>query len=134
MQVSLKFSGGPALERALKALGGQIAGKLGQNATMAGARVIAAEARAKVPVVSGALKKSIVVRGDQDLRRSGGSQRAAFVVARAFYAHLVEFGTVHSAAKPFMRPALDESGQEAADKMGSNLGAGIEREAERLRR
>jgi hypothetical protein len=46
---SLKMTGDPELERALRELGGQVAGRLGQNAVSAGARVIAADARRRVP-------------------------------------------------------------------------------------
>jgi histone H3/H4 len=48
------------------------------------------------------------------------------------HGHLVEFGTVHSAAKPFLRPAVDESAQAAIDKLAENLWKGIAREAEKL--
>lgn len=57
-------------------------------------------ARARVPVDTGALKKSL--RSTMDKRRG-----AAKVTARAPHAHLVEFGTVHMDAHPFMLPAAE---------------------------
>jgi HK97 gp10 family phage protein len=143
MTVKFTFSGGKELEAALRELGNQVAGRLGNNATKAGARIIAAAARQKVPVRTGALKRSITVVGDDELRRAGGSVRQAFVVARAPHAALVELGTAprrqkngrftgSGRAHPYLRPALDEAGQAAIDRMASNLWSGIEREAERL--
>jgi Bacteriophage HK97-gp10, putative tail-component len=89
MTGKLTFSGGPELEAALRDLGNKVAGRLGENATKAGARVIAAEARARVPVVTGRLRKSITVVGDGDLRRRGGTARAAYAtVRRVPYAHI----------------------------------------------
>jgi HK97 gp10 family phage protein len=135
MAVKLTFTGGKEIEARLRELGGAVAGRLGVNATKAGARVIAAAARQRVPVVTGRLKKGITVVGDDDLRRQGGSTRAAYATVKGVrYAHLVELGTAHSAAKPFLRPALDESGQEAVDRMGANLWGGIERELSKVRK
>lgn len=125
---NLKISGGPELEAALRELGNKIAGRLGINAVRAGARVIAATARAKVPVRTGRLKKSLRIFDDRELSRLRGSERAAYAGTREPYGHLVEFGTAHSAAKPFLRPALDEAGQAAIDRMTDNLASGIERE------
>lgn len=130
----LKFSGGPALEAALRDLGSEIAGRLGSNAVRAGARVIAASARSKAPVLTGALKNSIRVFEDQDVRRAGGAERTAYAGTRVFYAKFVEFGTVHVPARSFLRAASDESAQQAVDKLADNLGAGIERETAKYRR
>lgn len=66
-------------------------------------------ARAKVPVQSGKLRNSIrVVRlhGDPKLNvrvYAGNRDKGG-----AFYAHMVEFGTVKMTAKPFLRPAFNE--------------------------
>lgn len=122
----LKLTGGPELERALRELGGKIASRLGSNAVRAGARVVAAEARARVPKRSGDLKRSIRIFTDPKDRR--GSARTAYAGTRLFYGWFVEFGTAHSSARPFLRPALDEAGQAAVNKMVENLGRGIERE------
>lgn len=134
MKSNLTFSGGKELERNLKELGNKTSGRLGQNSTRAGARVVAKEAKARVPVRTGNLRDSIVVRGDENLRRAGGSVRQAFVVAKAPHAHLVELGTKHSRKRPFLEPALEKAGQQAIDKMGANLGRGIQREAAKLGR
>jgi HK97 gp10 family phage protein len=126
--MALKFSGGPELERALRELGSEVAGRLGTNAVRAGARVIAAAARSKAPVRTGTLKKSIRVFDDMEAKRAGGAIRTAYAGTRVFYGRLVEFGTQFIPAQSFLRAALDESAQQAVDKMADNLAAGIERE------
>ena len=86
-------------------------------ALYAGAVVLRDMARARVPVSTGALKARIIAKS-RPIRRgvfwaSAGVAKGEFTSGpRAGrqprrYAHLVEFGTAHSAAQPFMRPALD---------------------------
>ena len=71
---------------------------------------VASKARQKVPVLSGKLRDSIRVtrlNGDPKLNirvYAGSRQKGG-----AFYAHMVEYGTVKMPAKPFLRPALNES-------------------------
>jgi HK97 gp10 family phage protein len=74
-----------------------------EEAIRDGAELVVARAKARAPVRTGALKAAIhselvhngyeVVAGDGDV----------------FYGHLVEHGTHHSAAQPFLVPALEES-------------------------
>lgn len=78
---------------------------------------VADRARNLVPVDTGTLKSTIRVRrlkGDPflDVRvyagsrvKGGGSEKGA--ARGAFYAHMVEYGTVKLSARPFLRPALD---------------------------
>ena len=49
-----------------------------------------------------------------------------------YYAHLVEFGTSRTAAKPFMRPAIDSTQGEVIDAMGKGLEKHLDRAARRL--
>lgn len=69
-------------------------------------------ARQKVPVDSGALRDSIRVtrlKGDPKLNiRVYAGNRKQRGEGGAFYAHMVEYGTVKMPAKPFLRPALHE--------------------------
>lgn len=48
------------------------------------------------------------------------------------YAHFVEFGTEHSAAAPFMRPAVDTKGPEAAKVIETEVLAGVAAEARKI--
>ena len=71
---------------------------------------IAARAKGRVPVDTGKLRDSIRVTrlpGDPKLNvrvYSGGRWKGA-----PFYAHMIEYGTSKMAAKPFLRPSLNES-------------------------
>jgi HK97 gp10 family phage protein len=49
-------------------------------------------------------------------------------------AHFTEFGTSHSSAQPFMRPALDTRARQALFEMGRVLAVAIEKVASGLRR
>lgn len=48
------------------------------------------------------------------------------------YGHLVEFGTSHSAAKPFMRPAWQENKDKIAPEMGAHMGRRITEEGAKI--
>jgi HK97 gp10 family phage protein len=132
MRSDLKFSGGPELERALRELGNEVAGRLGLNAVRAGARVIAADAKRHAPRRTGEYAKSIRTFDDRQLNRLKGRERTAYAGTRDFRGVFLEFGTVKMAARPHFRPAID-SPQQAIDKMKENLGRGIERETAKYR-
>jgi HK97 gp10 family phage protein len=51
---------------------------------------------------------------------------------RAFYALFLEFGTVHMAAQPFMRPTVESDGQIAVAAWASHARASFERSIKRL--
>ncbi len=75
-------------------------------------QIIADKARQKVPVQSGNLRDSIRVtrlKGDpkQNIRVYAGNRKKRDQ-GGAFYAHIVEYGSVKMPAKPFLRPALNE--------------------------
>jgi len=50
------------------------------------------------------------------------------------YAHLVEFGTYRSTAKPFMRPAWEENKSKARRTLRNRMWIELKKEAERVRR
>jgi HK97 gp10 family phage protein len=76
--------------------------------------------------------------GDVSLQRGTKADRAAPVRAvirnPVNYAHLVELGTSHSPAYPFLRPALESNRGRVLSIMRSEIGARIEREAASLGR
>lgn len=75
------------------------------------------DAAARAPKKSGTLRKSGYVSGKNrsTYRRNKQHKRerkhkgegVVVVGFAAFYAHMVERGTVHAPARPFLRPALD---------------------------
>lgn len=135
-----KINGLAELMAALDQLPQKLARNVLRGAFRAGAKVMAADAQASVPVRSGLLRDSIRVTTRVKGGRVTGTVRAgskggkARKVAR--HAHLVEFGTAphviqaqpgralavgvskvqHPGARPtpFMRPALDNKGTAAA--------------------
>jgi HK97 gp10 family phage protein len=107
-------------------MGPKIATRIGDRALAAAARVIVREAKRRVPVRTGQLKKSIAaIKG-----RGRASERLVQIGFRppaSRRAHFTEFGTSRSAAKPFMRPALDAKAEEALRVMTETLAVGIAR-------
>jgi phage protein, HK97 gp10 family len=133
MEVQVKIEGALELEKALKELGPIPARKLGGKALKAGGEIIADLARVLVPVRTGALEDSITV---VMVRATKDSERKAAIGFRppaSRYAHLVEFGTSHSAAQPFIRPAIDAKGEDAIAVIGEQLWAGIAAEATKVK-
>jgi len=129
--VTIKISGALELEKKLKDLGPVPARKLGGKALKAGGEIIADMARVLAPVRTGALESSITVvtspaKSDREVGAAIGFRRP--VSSRA---HFTEFGTSHSAAEPFMRPAFDVKGEDAVAVIGHQLWAGIAAEAEK---
>ena len=52
----------------------------------------------------------------------------------AKYSHLVELGTSHSAAKPFIRPAVDSASSQALSEMARGYDKGLARAVAKLRK
>lgn len=86
-----------------------------QNELEKGAEIVVDDARLRVPVNTGKLRDAIhtdrqpdgvyVLGGDDD----------------AWYGHLVEHGTAHTAPRPFLVPALEENRSEVTTRVKSGL-------------
>lgn len=88
------------LKSRLPKIAAEMEGRL-TAALRAGAELVEAEAKARVPVASGDLRNSIHVEQDgDDIRVIAGDDSV-------FYGHLVEFGTSHTPARPYLIPALE---------------------------
>lgn len=139
--VSIRLEGVKELERELEQLEAKIQKKMVRPSLRAGAKVIRDEAvrrapRRKTPPPRGTsryhpagkeLYRSIKVR-------SAGRQPgldAAVQVKTGPHGHLLEFGTIHAGAQPFMRPAYDTRKAEAIRVFRDTLGQRIENEARR---
>lgn len=71
-----------------------------------GAQLVAADAEARVPVGP----PDVHLRDNFHVTRLGPAEYEVSVGDRdggPFYAHMVEFGTTHSAPRPFLIPALE---------------------------
>src|SRR5262249_13600056 len=109
-------------------------------------KIVLKAAKANVPRASGLLKKSLgrkvkVYRASgtvvaiigprtgfkQDVHRDG--RKVAVLANPTKYAHLVERGTRHSPARPFMRPAFESTKPEVQSAMSSIIKAGLDEAA-----
>lgn len=120
----------------------------------AGAKPIQTAAKAKAPVGTGLLKKSIGMRVKKTKgiytarvgprkgfkgKPLGKKKNKAGIETERFadpnkYSHLVEFGTSHSPAKPFIRPAIESAKGEVVAAMAAGLDKHLTRTVARLRR
>lgn len=131
-EVTFQIKGAAEMEALLKELGPQIANKVGDQSLRAAAKVIVEEAKRLVPVLSGELRDAIRARVQRPRSENTRVLLIGFERPTSARAHLTEFGTAHSAAKPFMRPAMDAKASAALDEMGKVLARGITREAKKL--
>ena len=161
MTVTLDLKGIDEFDRMLQELPKAVANKLGDAALRAGGRVIAAEARRLAPKRLKS-KITVGGTGEPPPNATTRVQAVGLLKSKhSRLAHLIEYGTAAhrimpkrggklafevngrlvvttkvehpgAAPKPFLRPAGDTKAQEAIDRIGENLGQGIEREAARL--
>jgi HK97 gp10 family phage protein len=144
MMASFEVKGLRELGESLKKLDRNMALKLSWQATGAAARVVKKGAKRNIvsspSVRSRGLLNAVIVKRlpkseRQDLtaahivtvRGRGKRSRKGVFTAGAPYAHLVEFGTVHMPAEPFLGPALRNGQTEAANAMKKSLERGIAR-------
>jgi HK97 gp10 family phage protein len=125
--VEMEWKGLPEMEKLLNRLGPEIANKAGQKAAQEAAKIIVEEAKRNVPVKSGDLQRSIVVRADKKKYIKEGEVVAVmgFKKPHSRRAHLTEFGTSRSRKQPFFIPAMERKSQDALDKLNEILQAAI---------
>lgn len=135
------ISGFQEAERLLQQLPKAAENRVLQASTMAAARVIRKNVKAKAPRSKGKrspaskkykrLSQNIRVVRLKRARRRG--QRGARIDTKdGFWGLFLEFGTRHQQARPWFRPAVAEARGDAIDKLAEALGRGIEREADKL--
>ena len=131
---NFSIAGASELEKVLTELPKNIAANAVFTALTSGAKIIAEEAKSRVPIRSGALRDSITVKRANSRERARGNADVVigFKSPASRRAHLVEYGTRKMAAHPFMRPAIDAKAAESIDKIGKTLGEQIEKRAIKL--
>jgi HK97 gp10 family phage protein len=127
-KVTFEIEGAKEIEALLRDMGPKVATRIGDKALKAAARPIVKEAKRLVPVKTGRLRRSITARKGKSDGPAERSVVIGFKPPGRRYAHLVEFGTSHSAAKPFFRPALDARARDALAAMTEALADGILRQ------
>jgi len=143
--INVDVKGLKELDEFLKTLPEKIQRKALMQATSAGARVIRDSARGRIPVRTNP-RGPIKVGKDALKARLPGYLRASLGIWRikkgakgtvtygvgargyAFYGKFLEFGTKYITARPFLRPALDNSYLWAIEAVASVLKQKIERE------
>lgn len=129
---SVRIEGLSELAKKLQAMGVDMTNVTSRKATGVAAGIVEKAAQQRVPVKTGLLRSQIITkRIPAGQAKSLGATSIHVVTVRqgtkkrkgkqdrgsAPHAHLVEHGTAHSAAQPFLRPALDESVGAAATAM-----------------
>lgn len=100
-----------------------------RDAFRAAARPVVASAKSKVSVKTGALKRGITQRVSV---KSGSGEALIGFNRKQFYGRFIELGTSKMSAKPFLRPALDESQSKIEDAFIAAINRGIERKTAAL--
>lgn len=123
--------------RALESVKKAVRNRAMKKAAELGGTIMLAEIRSRAPVrrsgsrSGGTNRKAGLLRSSIGMRVRlfrGKEARAQIGPSKeAFYGLFVEFGTVHAAARPFMRPAFDAKKKQAADKIIRFYGEFIER-------
>ena len=115
------------LERALRELGAEVAGRLGEDAVRSGAQIIRDAAEQNAPVRTGRLKRSMRVFD------SPTDRLTKHIGTWVYYAYFVEYGTIKMSPRSFLRRARDENKQNFLNRVSSSLNEGIERVAAKYR-
>lgn len=139
--ITVKVEGFAELERALRQLPEEIAGKVLREAFRRASKPMAEDAkqsapRSDDPGAGGHMADSIKVRNMKS-ENSLNDVQVDFWIGpdrKHFYGLFQEFGTVKQGARPFMRPAFDSDVQGVIDRFGGEIWKGIERAARKLNR
>lgn len=120
------FKDAKELERKFNQQGHFVRRQLLTKATREGAKLIRDKAEQLAPRDTGQLAEAELIRIDS------GQSNAAEVVAKigpskdSFYGIFQEFGTAHHVAQPFLRPALEQTQEDAIKVSGATVGKGLE--------
>lgn len=143
MKLRGKMSGEKALNRKLSRLKEAVNRRVLRKAVTAASKPVLKEAKAKAPKETGLLKKSLG-RRTKTYRNSGtavavvgpreGFKKEVTVNGKTEvrnpvkYAHLVEYGTIQTAAHPFLRSAWEGTKAVARSAMVKAIEDGIDKE------
>lgn len=143
MAESFRIDGLRDLQKAMQTLSADMAGKIARQATAAGAGVVRKAARQNAPKDTGNLQAAVVMKRvrntplteeyivsvrqgkTSDVKRAKTGKGA--LGRDAFYARLVEFGTVKTPPQPFMSPALENNITPATEAMKTRLRARLKK-------
>lgn len=144
MNFQYRIDGAAELDKVLRQLPIQVAKKELTGAVNAGADIVKKNLQSRAPFrfnPPGPIKRAKGATNPGELRRSirrrvqkngEASVTVAVGIGRAFWGMFQEFGTRFMPARPWFRPAWDESKLAALNKIGIELGKRIEAAAKRL--
>ena len=132
--IFFEIRGAKELQDLLVKLGPRPAERAGDRALREAAKPIIAEAKRLVPKRTRALMRSITYGPVKGSGKKAHSREGYIGFKRPISrrAHLTEFGTSHSAAQPFLRPAMDTKTPQALEILSQILAQSIEKEAKAL--
>lgn len=116
--ISMTVRGGDQLARNLARLNGGERRQAQRDGLEAGARVVEIHSKRLCPVDTGFLRNSIQV--------DSVTPTEAIIAPHTEYAEPVEFGTSRMAARPYMRPALDQHEGEILDAVRDTVAAFVD--------
>lgn len=131
------------LDAALAELPQKLARKAVVDSLAAGARIVAKDAKRRIPRDTGLTQKQIVVRRRRNVARVAGkgfrtvglsTVIVGVVGDRGHIAQFIEKGTSRMPARPFLRPALDSQAPAALNTFKERLRVAIEKEVGKGRR
>lgn len=140
MTVRSKIVGAKQLENALKQLPKATSKNVLRRALIKAAAPTEAAARAMAPRgPTGNLQASIDVGtklkpSQQGARRPGVEVYVGATAPPGFHAHLIEFGTAKMAARPFMRPAWEQTKDKVLEILSVEVWTAIAKAARTLAR
>jgi len=120
----MKIEGLDVLERRLKELDRRTTGNVLRVSLREGMNIIKKEAKTRVSVRTGKLKKRIAVK--VTLKARGDCYAKLGFGKDAAYGIPVELGHSGVAARPFLRPAIDVKGNDAVNDFAKRLKAEID--------
>ena len=131
---TVKVEGLRELSAAMRDLAQNVQNNIARSATNSAAQVVKKAAISKAPNLTGNLKKNIIVRRLPKAESALTSEHIVTVrrgrltvkqkaagITGAMYAGFVEFGTVKMPARPYLRPAFDQTKTQAVDAMAAQL-------------
>lgn len=132
MKVTFKVEGLKECEEALAALPAATTKNVLRRALKSAAEPVVNTAQQRVEKRTGQLGRSITVstKLSRRQRRATPKDSAVEVYVGAGplpHAHMLEFGTVHSAPEPFLRPAIDAQGMRVLRIFRDDLKAEIDK-------
>ena len=121
--MTIKIENLTALQRDFSNLTSKMQRAVLRDALRSAARPVVASAKSKVPTRTGALKRGIAQR--VSVKASGKAEAIIGFDRKQFYGRFAELGTSKMAARPFLRPALDESQQKIEQAFVEAINRGI---------